>query len=83
MYPHFDTQEEGLSACSSMEPGENSQFIIRCPGLFEFHRCYWSRGQLVSRCDYSIDRAEMTRFQRLAAVELGNSLLNQEVTPNQ
>ena len=83
-YPHFDTQEEGISACSSMEPGENSRFIIRCPlGVFEFHRSYSSQDQLVSQCDFSIDRAEMTRFRRLAAVELGNSLLNQEVTPNQ
>ncbi len=84
LYPQFDSEEDGLAAFSSMERGENSRFIIRCPiGLFEFHRCYWSRDELVSRCDYSTNHAEMTRIRRLAAVELGNSLLNQEVTPNQ
>lgn len=84
LYPHFDTQEDGLAAFAETERDENARFIIRCPlGVFEFHRCYWSRDGLVSQCDYSINCSEMTRIRRLAALELGNSLLNQEVTTNQ
>ncbi len=77
LYPQFDSQEEGLA-------GENSRFIIRCPlGVFEFHRSYSSQDQLVSQCDFSIDYADLSRLRRLSAVEIGNSLLNQEVISNQ
>lgn len=77
LYPQFDSQEEGLA-------GENSRFIVRCPlGVFEFHRSYSSQDQLVSQCDFSVNYSEMWRLRRLAAAEIGNSLLNQEVTPNQ
>ena len=84
LYPQFDSQEAGLAASAETERCENSRFIIRCPiGVFEFHRCYWSQDQLVSQCDFSVNHAEMWRIRRLAALEIGNSLLNQEVTPNQ
>lgn len=77
--PQFASPADGLNVCyETMQEHEYRRFVVYGRmGLYEFHRCYWQRGVLVSTVDHTTYESELWRLRRLAAQELGNSLLNQ------
>lgn len=77
LYPQFNSIEDGM-AYETIQPGEVRRFIVRGRlGSYQFHRCYWQRDLLVSVLDWSTSAGELWRLRQLAALEIGNSVLNQ------
>ncbi len=77
--PQFASPQDGMNVCyERMHENEYRHFVVYgSRGLYEFHRCYWQRGALISTIDHTTSAGELWRLRQLAAQEIGNYVLNQ------